>query len=151
MKKILSTIFLLLTLFSFSQNQQTSKEFPGTTLEEYNYMTRGYQIQISSGLDMKSNYSFDNLGTLYVGDYSFGFQILLRTQENEMAGILIIAKSNVSGKLYYLGSPFNSPNLKLYFERDIENWDESMTTAFAQAMSEVNNLILMKYFLDTEK
>ena len=61
MKKILLAAFLLLTLFSFSQNQQTSKEFPGTTLEEYNYMTRGYQIQMSSGLKTLNDFHEKNI------------------------------------------------------------------------------------------
>lgn len=32
-----------------------------TTLEEYNYVTKGYKIQIESGLDMKKGYTFKDL------------------------------------------------------------------------------------------
>lgn len=35
-----------------------------TTLEEYNYVTKGYKIQIESGLDMKKGYSFKDLVTV---------------------------------------------------------------------------------------
>jgi len=38
------------------------KAFSQTTQEEYNYITKGYAIQISSGLDMKKGYSFGILG-----------------------------------------------------------------------------------------
>jgi hypothetical protein len=33
-----------------------------TTQEEYNYITKGYKIQLESGLDMKKGYSLTDLG-----------------------------------------------------------------------------------------
>lgn len=33
-----------------------------TTEEEYNYLTKGYAIQVASGLDMKRGYSFKDFG-----------------------------------------------------------------------------------------
>ena len=151
MKRITLIICLLTTALTFSQEKEKTKEFPGTTTEEYNYMTKGYKIQLSSGLDMKNGYSFDNLGTINKDNYGFNFQVLMRTEQNEMAGVLITAKSGVSGRTYYLALPFNNDELKLYFENDVKNWDESMTTAFAQAMSEVNSKLLINYFLKTKE
>ncbi|MBD1259307.1 hypothetical protein HZY62_01800 [Maribacter polysiphoniae] len=150
MKKITFIIFFLITSFSFSQNLNASKAHSKTTVEEYNYMTRGYKIQISSGLDMKSGYSFDNLGTIIKGNYSFNFQILKRNELKEMAGILIIANSKVSGKTYYLALPFNNDILLSHFESDINRWDESMTTAFVQAMSELTSKMIFNCQLFTE-
>lgn len=34
----------------------------GTTEEEYNYLTKGYAIQVSSGLDMKKGYTLKDQG-----------------------------------------------------------------------------------------
>jgi hypothetical protein len=64
--------------------------------------------------------------------------------------VIFCLNKNALGADILLVFCFSIPNPS-HFEQDIEDWDESMTTAFAQAMSEVNNLILMKYFLDTEK
>ncbi len=34
-----------------------------TTETEYNYVTKGYKIQLESGLDMKKGYRFEDLDT----------------------------------------------------------------------------------------
>lgn len=36
----------------------TSSAFSQTTIEEYNYVTKGYKVQTESGLDMKKGYEF---------------------------------------------------------------------------------------------
>lgn len=134
MKRILPLFAITLALnLSFSQTSETN----GTTPEEYNYMIRGYEMQLSSGLDIKSGYIVDPINTVTRGDYSFSFNALVRTTENKLAGILIIAKSEVSGRTYYLGMPINNAQLQQSFENDVKNWDESMTTAFAHALGEL--------------
>ena len=134
MKRILplSAIILFFNL-SFSQNSETN----GTTLEEYNYMISGYEMQISSGLDLKSGYKVDNIDSITKSNYSFSFNAFVRTKQNKLAGILIIAKSEVSGRTYYLGMPIHNTQLQKSFENDVKNWDERMTTAFAQALGEL--------------
>jgi hypothetical protein len=134
MKRILPLFAIIFTLnLTFSQ----TSEINGTTLEEYNYMIRGYEMQISSGLDMKSGYKVDLINTVTRSDYSFSFNALVRTEEDKLAGILIIATSEVSGRTYYLGMPINNAQLQQSFENDVKNWDERMTTAFAQALGEL--------------
>lgn len=39
-----------------------TSSFAQTTQEEYNYITKGYKVQLESGLDMKKGYSFKDLG-----------------------------------------------------------------------------------------
>lgn len=70
-----------------------------TTLEEYNYLTKGYKVQIESGLDMKKGYELedvdsgqtpDQLRTIYV-------KRLLKingTQKTTAAYLLIYTKGN---------------------------------------------------------
>lgn len=50
-KLILIVIFITLVISSSKVKAQTS-------LEEYNYITKGYKVQIESGLDMKKGYEF---------------------------------------------------------------------------------------------
>lgn len=51
--------FLSFFLFLFIGN--FCKSFAQTTLEEYNYITKGYKIQIESGLDMKRGYELEKV------------------------------------------------------------------------------------------
>ena len=48
---LLLTCMFLFACFSFSQ----------TTLEEYNYISKGYKIQLESGLDMKRGYLLEDI------------------------------------------------------------------------------------------
>ncbi|GAB4375210.1 MAG: hypothetical protein Kow0075_01440 [Salibacteraceae bacterium] len=139
MKKLaLFVISIFITGLSFSQNSDNK----GTTTDEYNYMTKGYEIQISSGLDPKSGYRLENIAEITRGSYTFNFNALVRSEKNELAGILIIAHSDVSGRTYYLGMPINNAELQEDFEDDIRSWDESMTTAYAKAVSELYALTI---------
>ena len=151
-KTILFLTIILITNLSFSQSSENqNKEVNGTSLEEYNYMTKGFQIQKSSGLDMKNGYNLNNIANITKGNYSFSFNALIRTEKKELAGILIIANSQVSGRNYYLGMPVNNSQLQLDFENDIRNWDESMTTAYAQSLSELYSKTAMNYYLGMNK
>ena len=57
MKKVL---FLAMLMVLSVSNKAKAQD---TTLEEWNYMTKGYEIQINSGLDMKRGYYIDNFTT----------------------------------------------------------------------------------------
>jgi hypothetical protein len=52
----LSTIFFVLILSLNAQDFNYNVGQVGTTMEIYNYVTKGYSVQISSGLDMKKGY-----------------------------------------------------------------------------------------------
>ena len=65
MKKVL---VLLVAITSIAINQAIAQsennQLPApTTEEEYNYLTKGYKIQVESGLDMKKGYSLIDMGT----------------------------------------------------------------------------------------
>ena len=56
MKKLMFFLLLVASQTVFGQNK-------GTTEEEYNYLTKGYKIQVESGLDMKKGYTLTDLLT----------------------------------------------------------------------------------------
>ena len=57
MKKLLFLFLFCVTTFTFSQETETTNyTLLKTTTEEYNYISKGYKIQIESGLDMKKGY-----------------------------------------------------------------------------------------------
>ena len=53
-KTIIKFVALLLFTTSFCAKAQT-------TLEEYNYITKGYKVQTDSGLDMKKGYELSDI------------------------------------------------------------------------------------------
>ncbi len=72
-KPLLLGISLLLASNAFPQvpapvasKQEATGQAP-TTEEEYNYLTKGYAIQISSGLDMKKGYTMKDMGNWSIG------------------------------------------------------------------------------------
>nr|WP_315160314.1 hypothetical protein [uncultured Flavobacterium sp.] len=127
MKKI-TLLFLLFTAFSYSQDKPN-----GTTLEEYNYMTKGYQIQISSGLDEKKGYHVSDIETLTIGAYVFEFKNLIRIATGDSAGIILISKSTLWGNVYYNCIPIDNSSLFTQFNTRLEDWDEPMVTAYSLA------------------
>lgn len=60
--KALATTLLLLAFVSNSFGQLANIELSPTTEEEYNYLTKGYRVQLESGLDMKKNYLLEDWG-----------------------------------------------------------------------------------------
>jgi hypothetical protein len=74
-----------------------------TTMDEYNYLTKGYQIQMSSGLDTKQGYKFIDQGTypLDAGGYQLVTTVryLWRTTNNSYAGAIVMihnSKNNIT-------------------------------------------------------
>ena len=122
---------LLLTFFIFFSG------YSQTTLEEYNYMTKGYRIQLESGLDTKKGYQVQDLLKISKNDYSFDFKTLTREADDELAGIMVLAYSKVWDNRYYLAIPIKNNDLYQRFEDDVERWDKKMTMAYAIAVSEM--------------
>jgi len=109
---------------------QAPKPEPTTEIE-YNYMTKGYRVQIESGLDMKSGYRFEDGGEFPIGDYSFRTMALMREVKNELAGILVVAKSRVSGNTYYVGIPIGNDSLMSKYLEVLSQWDAGILRAYS--------------------
>jgi hypothetical protein len=79
-----------------------------TTVDEYNYLTKGYKTQIESGLDMKVGYSLKDLGEYSSKSRSCEFKALVKKANNKTVGTLAIfhAVSLVgTKKTYYFCIP----------------------------------------------
>nr|WP_314896773.1 hypothetical protein [uncultured Flavobacterium sp.] len=139
MKKI-TLLLIMFTAFCYAQDKPN-----GTTLEEYNYMTKGYKVQISSGLDMKQGYKVEDIIVLKNSDYAFNFKNLVRTVDNSSAGVIVIATSNIWANTYYLSIPINNSDLMNDFNVKMSLWDESMTTAYASASTNLNSIMFDLY------
>ncbi len=58
--------FRFLLFASFALIWLQGKSQSGTTMEEYNYVTKGLKIQLESGLDMKNGYAIIPVDTLWM-------------------------------------------------------------------------------------
>lgn len=65
-----------------------------TSLEEYNYVTKGYKVQIESGLDMKKGYEFAEIDTVSTKIATAEIKILYRIKDSKkvIAAYMIIYK-----------------------------------------------------------
>lgn len=89
MKKRIAFILMIISVMIFSPilNGQT-------TLEEYNYVTKGYRVQVESGLDMKKGYEFAEIDTVSTKIATAEVKILYRIKDSKkvIAAYLIIYK-----------------------------------------------------------
>jgi hypothetical protein len=102
MKKIKPIIAIALIIFFFGNTKVFSQSKTGTTEEEYNYVTKGYKVQIESGLDMKKGYTLKDLGewNLKYSDVSrgFAFKGLYRENDSIPCAVMAIYQKKRSGK-----------------------------------------------------
>jgi len=132
-------LFLLLTLLSssalFCQLDSTLVHAVPTTMEEYNYMTKGYYIQVASGLDMKKGYYFEDMGEHKIGNYTFNVKKLIRENQQTLAGTMIISHAEISGKTYYTAIPVNNSELMKLYGAEVGKWDGGLTGAYCYLIS----------------
>lgn len=132
----MKAIFFLLAFVTLSVSGQKSKPDVATTTEdEYKYLTKGYLVAEEVGLDLKKGYLIEELGKVKDGNCSFVFKALIREKENDLAGILVIVKSDLEEKPYSFCIPLNNADLmKRYFD-DINALDSSMMQSYARVLS----------------
>ena len=107
MKKIITHVVALMLTILLS----IASVYGQTTQEEYNYITKGYKIQVESGLDMKKGYTLTNLGDwgLSYGSQTRAceFKALIRDGETKPCAIMMIYKRTdiANGARYYICIP----------------------------------------------
>lgn len=141
MKKIFTffAAFFVLSVVSYSQ----------TTLEEYNYITKGYKVQIESGLDMKKGYTLTNLGdwglTFGTEKRNVEFKGLYRANESLPCAIMMIFKRTdiPTGATYYVCIPHPKSDESIWkLTLDFVN---THTSEKSTAMSKTIIWALMKF------
>jgi len=88
MKKIILAIAFFATLSGFSQ----------TTMQEYNYMTTGYQMQVKSGQDINKGYRVES-----IGKFAVGFVNSSKANANRLSEFFKIYNENSSSPLIPIG------------------------------------------------
>lgn len=95
-RKKLSYFFIIaLVICTINSNAQT-------TLEEYNYLTKGYKVQMESGLDMKKGYELSSVDAETTSQRNAELKVLhrLKNSKKEIAAHLIIYNKTGNEKEY---------------------------------------------------
>lgn len=115
-----------------------------TTQEEYNYITKGYKVQIESGLDMKKGYTLTDLDTskLTIGEItrSCTFKGLFRNGEVKPCAVMILYKRLDNDKTYYICIPSNNTSNEIW--KQTYAWVDTIIT---DELSKTLILSLMKF------
>lgn len=118
-----------------AQNIDTNTYLKPTTEEEYNYITKGYKIQIESGLDMKKGYSFKDITPGYSLFWDNGkiernvkFKALFRDGEERPCAMLVRLE-RIGGITQYFCIPSYNADKKLWDAlyksmRDLEDYQK---------------------------
>ena len=128
-----------------------------TTQEEYNYITKGYKIQVESGLDMKKGYSFYELHPTILKwsekeSRNCYFKALIRDGESKPCAIMMIYKKFDVGAEYYICIPtLNTPDdiwqqtfqdlIKISEAEDAKQLMHAMVWSLMKLSSELMNYV----------
>ncbi|MEN9686752.1 MAG: hypothetical protein RLZZ28_2538 [Bacteroidota bacterium] len=132
----------LLLIILFTYLSTFCQKPAATTEEEYNYCVRGYRTMLTEGLDMKKGYHFESLFDKTEGNYSFDAKLFIRDDKKEVAAILIVAKSNAWGNVYYHCIPHDNERLLNAYWSDLAAWDRPMLFSFAKVMTSYHGSLI---------
>jgi hypothetical protein len=127
MKKIILLFVLFSSACSYSQ----------TTLDEYNYLTKGYKIALESGLDLKQGYKMFDIYEHDDALYSFYFSRFVDVSTQKTKAISVVAISKLWGNKYFLCIPLNNSELTNRYNDFLTSWDRDILKAYSITFSEI--------------
>lgn len=132
MKKIILMFVLFSSVCAYSQ----------TTVQEYNYLTKGLKDAVEKGLDLKQGYEFQDLYTYDETLYSFKFKLFIDTATKKPKAILVVADSKLWGNRYFVCIPQDNPVLAKSYNDFLQTWDKDILKAYSLALSNIVGLSL---------
>lgn len=90
-----------------------------TTIEEWNYITKGYKIQKESGLDMKKGYDIIFSKRQTQGNIVCDFSFLIKTDGINSEKVAIIVHTNYQGNNYYCIPKFGNDDVSKLYQNQI--------------------------------
>ena len=102
--------FLILSLALFISVNVKSQ---ATTMEEFNYLTKGYKIQLESGLDMKKGYELKDINVVKMMDAEIAIKILVKFTATDTAGVAFLWIYKDPTGTDYLCIPSSSVNTEV--------------------------------------
>jgi hypothetical protein len=144
MKYLKKTLFALLLIIGVVSSKAQ------TTSEEYNFVTKGYKIQLDGGLDMKKGYTLKNLGEyplIYNQDGKRECKLKGLYRDADMTkpcAIMMIYSRESSGYLEYYCIPTPDAE-KALWDRVIEQLNSHLEDKYVKQMYQTMIWALMKF------
>lgn len=140
----MKTNFLIAIALLFSLNI-----FAQTTEEEYNYVTKGYKVQMETGLDMKKGYALKDLGTWSLnfgtdGTRDASFKGLYKDNATKPCAIMLIYKRPSTGYTEYYCIPTTDAPEALW-NKTLDQINTHFSEASAKAVYSTLVWSLMKF------
>lgn len=160
MKKLFY-LLLFISISVFSQNRNT-------TIEEYNYITKGYKIQVESGLDMKSGYTLKNVKQNFSSTFKIAgipvtrkttFKVLYKDGEKTPCAVMMICeRKDTSYKEYFCLPSTNSDLWETFYKDYIKNLEteeanlssNERTTLHSKYSYYLHSLKMISFLLTSE-
>ncbi|MFZ4796764.1 MAG: hypothetical protein ACOYMA_04675 [Bacteroidia bacterium] len=133
-----------------------SSAYSQTTEEEFNYLTKGYQIQMESGLDMKKGYSTKEI-TDYIVNFQSGnykkvtFRYLYKEDTKKNVAVLaqftFYKKEENKTISKYLCIPLSNSELTITdraFKQIVEFTDPENVNVMARALIKLSSHLITK-------
>lgn len=89
-----------------------------TTLEEYNYVTKGYKVQVESGLDMKKGYQLIDIDQKATSDRTASLKKLVKvnsTDKKTVAYMIIYSKTGGVKEYICVPHPDSDSDIKTLY------------------------------------
>lgn len=143
MKTRITTFSILVILFlTINLNAQTTEE-------EYNFITKGYKVQLESGLDMKKGYVLKDLGTHSLNFGSEGtreaeFKGLYKTVDNKLCAIMLIYRRPSTNYVEYFCIPSSDAPQSIW-NRTLEQINSHWTDLNSKSIYSTLVWALMKF------
>ncbi len=74
----MKSLFVIVALVATQSITAQSCKTSGTSADEYNYISKGYKVQIESGLDMKKGYEFRDINSSEFGGRKIVYKELIK-------------------------------------------------------------------------
>ena len=143
MKKLALLIIMTISCNVFAQDKVI------TTDEEYNYLTKGYELQLQNGSDFKSGYELKKIDEHKSGGFIVTYSLMneLASKTTKAVSIVLTKEKDSKNKVIYLCLPFNNTELLKKFVKDTESlgismkmvFEASLYVNFARSMDKISN------------
>ncbi len=138
MKKIiLLSGMLLFNLSVFAQS--------GTTVDEYNYLTKGLKLQSESGLDTKKGYRLDAVYKREFNKYQITISNLVLVESSDVKAISVKAFSPVTKQTHYICIPVNNDELSVKHLEMVSLFTLQLAQAYSAAIGDCLSRTTTKY------
>ena len=111
------TILLLITLSTIFLTTKTINA--QTTIDEFNYISKGYKIQLESGLDMKAGYESTKIDDIVIGERSVTLSKFVYNKTRVVGYLIVYKKSNKDTEYICIPNPNSGYDVIELFKKSL--------------------------------